>query len=88
MLWKPSPSQYHSTCKAITIGGEKGTVAWFDLWDNVILCDVLTNRPQLRSLTLPPLIFFTVIHVVAIQGLFGTLPSLMAYSSMSTFGFI
>jgi hypothetical protein len=60
MLWKPSPfpSQYHFTCKAITIGGEKGTVAWVDLWDNVILCDVLTNRPQLRSLTLPPLTLF------------------------------
>ncbi|CAM0953201.1 unnamed protein product [Alopecurus aequalis] len=44
---------YHSTCKAITLGGH--TVAWVDLWYNIVICDdVLAERPELRSLELPP----------------------------------
>ncbi|KAM0834625.1 hypothetical protein ACQ4PT_063490 [Festuca glaucescens] len=56
LVLKPSPypAPYHSTCKAITIGGDKGTVAWVDLWHNIVLCDVLAKRPELRLLKLPP----------------------------------
>ncbi|KAM0917514.1 hypothetical protein ACQ4PT_009438 [Festuca glaucescens] len=56
MVLKPSPYPvpYHSTRKAITVGGDKGTVAWVDLWHNIILCDVLADCPELRSLQLPP----------------------------------
>jgi hypothetical protein len=29
-------------------------VAWVDLWHNILLCDVLVDRPELRPLKLPP----------------------------------
>ncbi|KAM0890512.1 hypothetical protein ACQ4PT_027000 [Festuca glaucescens] len=38
----------HCTCKTITIGGDKGTVAWVDLSRNIVYCDVLDKRPRLR----------------------------------------
>ncbi|XP_051189758.1 uncharacterized protein [Lolium perenne] len=47
------PDTYHSTCKAITIGGYGGIVAWVDLWHNIILCNVLAERPKLHCLELP-----------------------------------
>lgn len=47
------PDTYHSTCKAITIGGYGGIVAWVDLWHNIILCNVLAERPKLHCLDLP-----------------------------------
>ncbi|CAM0953188.1 unnamed protein product [Alopecurus aequalis] len=52
----PSSDQvpYHCSCKAITIGGHQGTVAWVDLWHNIVRCDVLAELPVLRSLELPP----------------------------------
>uniref|UniRef100_A0ACD5WVH4 Uncharacterized protein n=2 Tax=Avena sativa TaxID=4498 RepID=A0ACD5WVH4_AVESA len=52
---KPSsdPGAYHSTCKAVTIGGDTGTVAWVDLWHNIIVCNVLARRPRLHYLELP-----------------------------------
>ncbi|KAM0899422.1 hypothetical protein ACQ4PT_021291 [Festuca glaucescens] len=46
------PNTYHSTCKAITIGGDRGIVAWVDLWHNIILCNVLAERPKLHCLEL------------------------------------
>ncbi|TVU12389.1 hypothetical protein EJB05_46030, partial [Eragrostis curvula] len=48
---------YHESGKAITIGGERGTAAWVDLWRGVILCDVLVDDdcpPVLRDVPLPP----------------------------------
>ncbi|KAM0853570.1 hypothetical protein ACQ4PT_050991 [Festuca glaucescens] len=44
----------HLTSKTLTIGGDKGTVAWVDLSHNILLCDVLDKNPNLRSLELPP----------------------------------
>ncbi|CAN6349284.1 unnamed protein product [Urochloa humidicola] len=44
---------YHETGKAITVGGERGTVAWVDLWRGIILCDVLDESPALRDVPLP-----------------------------------
>uniref|UniRef100_A0ACD5T885 Uncharacterized protein n=1 Tax=Avena sativa TaxID=4498 RepID=A0ACD5T885_AVESA len=41
------------TSKTLTIGGDKGTVAWVDLWQSIIFCDVLDEKPKLRHLTLP-----------------------------------
>ncbi|CAM0952693.1 unnamed protein product [Alopecurus aequalis] len=41
---------HSSTDKTLTIGGDKGTVAWVDLWRNILLCDVLDERPVLRTL--------------------------------------
>uniref|UniRef100_A0ACD5U1P6 Uncharacterized protein n=1 Tax=Avena sativa TaxID=4498 RepID=A0ACD5U1P6_AVESA len=41
------------TSKTLTIGGDKGTVAWVDLWQCIIFCDVLDEKPELRLLTLP-----------------------------------
>ncbi|CAM0953204.1 unnamed protein product [Alopecurus aequalis] len=59
VVLEPNPSldpdrvPYHSTCKAITVGGT--TVAWVDLWHNIVICDdVLAERPTLRTLELPP----------------------------------
>ncbi|CAL4911025.1 unnamed protein product [Urochloa decumbens] len=44
---------YHETGKAIAVGGERGTVAWVDLWRGIILCDVLDESPALRDVPLP-----------------------------------
>ncbi|CAL5051262.1 unnamed protein product [Urochloa decumbens] len=32
----------HKNCKVVTIGGDAGTLAFVDLWQGVLLCDVLT----------------------------------------------
>ncbi|KAM0922176.1 hypothetical protein ACQ4PT_006395 [Festuca glaucescens] len=39
--------------KTLAIGGDKGTVAWVDLWRSIIFCDVLDEQPELRCLKLP-----------------------------------
>lgn len=44
---------YHETGKTIVLGGERGTVAWVDLWRGLFLCDVLEEPPVLRDLPLP-----------------------------------
>jgi hypothetical protein len=46
-------SQSHATSKTITIGGDRGTVAWVDLC-NILLCNVLDDCPKLRVVPLPP----------------------------------
>ncbi|KAF7047101.1 hypothetical protein CFC21_056067 [Triticum aestivum] len=43
----------HLPSKTLTIGGSNGTVAWVDLWYNIVLCDVLAKCPKLRYLKLP-----------------------------------
>uniref|UniRef100_N1R0S1 Uncharacterized protein n=1 Tax=Aegilops tauschii TaxID=37682 RepID=N1R0S1_AEGTA len=43
----------HATSKTLTIGGDKGTVAWIDLWQSIIFCDILDEQPKLRCLELP-----------------------------------
>ena len=43
----------NQTSKTLTIGGDKGTVAWVDLWQSIIFCDVLDKQPKLRCLKLP-----------------------------------
>lgn len=43
----------HFTNKTLTIGGSNGTVAWVDLWRNIVFCDVLAKRPKLGYLKLP-----------------------------------
>ncbi|KAI4998786.1 hypothetical protein ZWY2020_054128 [Hordeum vulgare] len=32
----------------------RGTVAWVDLWHNIVFCDVLARHPKLTCLDLPP----------------------------------
>ncbi|KAI4978166.1 hypothetical protein ZWY2020_014720 [Hordeum vulgare] len=44
---------YHNTAKTLTIGGERGTVAWVDLWRGILLCDVLGERPVFQDIPLP-----------------------------------
>ncbi|XP_037428630.1 uncharacterized protein LOC119294530 [Triticum dicoccoides] len=44
---------HHLPSKTLAIGGINGTVAWVDLWHNIIFCDVLAKRPKLRYLKLP-----------------------------------
>ncbi|KAE8817346.1 hypothetical protein D1007_05040 [Hordeum vulgare] len=43
----------HLTNKTLTIGGSNGTVAWVDLWRNIVFCDVFAKRPKLSCLKLP-----------------------------------
>ncbi|CAO2042555.1 unnamed protein product [Urochloa humidicola] len=46
---------YHETGRAFAVGGERGTVAWVDLWRGVLFLDVLDRRPRpvLRDVPLP-----------------------------------
>ncbi|KAI5012341.1 hypothetical protein ZWY2020_024475 [Hordeum vulgare] len=44
---------YHKTSKTLTIGGERGTVAWVDLWRGILFCDVLGERPVFQDIPLP-----------------------------------
>ncbi|TVU45838.1 hypothetical protein EJB05_05341, partial [Eragrostis curvula] len=41
------------TTKVIVLGGDQGTIGWVDLWRGIILCDVLSEKPELRDMPLP-----------------------------------
>ncbi|XBI98673.1 hypothetical protein VPH35_018881 [Triticum aestivum] len=48
--WR-SPSGFHETTKAITLGG--GAVGWVDLWRGILVCNVFDEKPVLRDVPLP-----------------------------------
>jgi hypothetical protein len=42
------------TSKVLMIGGKHGLIAWVDLWNSILFCEVLTDRTVLSYCPLPP----------------------------------
>jgi hypothetical protein len=51
---KPERFSRILTSKVLVIGGKLGLVAWVDLWNGVLFCEVLTNCSVLHYCPLPP----------------------------------
>ncbi|XBI82987.1 hypothetical protein VPH35_091562 [Triticum aestivum] len=51
---KPERFSRILTSKVLVIGGKDGLVAWVDLWNGILFCEVLTGRTVLRYCALPP----------------------------------
>ncbi|KAM3259252.1 hypothetical protein ACQJBY_050809 [Aegilops geniculata] len=51
---KPQRFSRILTSKVLVIGGKDGLVAWIDLWNGILFCEVLTSRTVLRYCALPP----------------------------------
>ncbi|OEL30529.1 hypothetical protein BAE44_0008451 [Dichanthelium oligosanthes] len=50
----PQDFEYSYANKAITIGGELGSVGWVDLSRGILICDLLLDNQSLRYIPLPP----------------------------------
>lgn len=49
-------NNYTYASKIITIGGEQGSVAWVDLWNGILICDLLSDSQILHYIPLPSLV--------------------------------
>ena len=63
----------------IAIGGERGSVGWVDLWQGILIYDVLLDNDSLRYIPLP----LPALPNVVFRSLFGTLLSSMVASKSS-----
>uniref|UniRef100_A0A8I6Y527 DUF1618 domain-containing protein n=1 Tax=Hordeum vulgare subsp. vulgare TaxID=112509 RepID=A0A8I6Y527_HORVV len=50
----PEAYRYRFTNKAITIGGDRGSIAWVDLSNGILVHDLLLRNDILRYIPLPP----------------------------------
>jgi hypothetical protein len=46
-------NNYTYASKVIAIGGERGSVAWVDLWNDILICDLLLDSQILHYIPLP-----------------------------------
>ncbi|KAL6601300.1 hypothetical protein ACP70R_044520 [Stipagrostis hirtigluma subsp. patula] len=53
-LRSPKTRVRPNTSKVITIGGELGSVGFVDLWQGILIADVLLDNDSLRYIPLPP----------------------------------
>uniref|UniRef100_A0A8I6YB35 DUF1618 domain-containing protein n=1 Tax=Hordeum vulgare subsp. vulgare TaxID=112509 RepID=A0A8I6YB35_HORVV len=51
---KPERFSRILTSKVLVIGGKDGLVAWIDVWNGILFCEVFTGRTVLRYCPLPP----------------------------------